>query len=65
MVKIEDVKIVDMELQPGHTLSLCMFVDVTNAAELRAAILRQSYEAAFINAMMVWRCKNYCCENNS
>ena len=53
MVKLEDIKIVDMELQPGHNLSLCMFVDVTNAAELRAAILRSSYEAAFINALMV------------
>mmetsp|Transcript_13733 Transcript_13733/g.29302 ORF Transcript_13733/g.29302 Transcript_13733/m.29302 type:complete len:182 (-) Transcript_13733:124-669(-) len=53
MVKFEDIKVVDMELQPGHSLSLCMFVDVTNAAELRAAILRQSYEAAFINALMI------------
>ncbi len=53
VVNIEDIKIVNMELQPGHNLSMCMFFDVTNAAELRAAILRQSFEAAFINAQMV------------
>jgi hypothetical protein len=52
-MKIEDVKVINMELQPDHKLLVCMFVEVSNAAELRAAVLKQSYDAAFINAQMV------------
>ena len=52
-MKLEDIKVIKMDLHPGHSLSLCMFTQVSNAADLRAAILRQSYDAAFINAQMV------------
>ena len=47
------MQVINMDLHPGHKISVCMFVEVSNSAELRSAILRQSYDAAFVNADMV------------
>ncbi len=55
MVNASDLRIVEMELHPGHRLLLCMFSRVENSADLHAALLRQEFDAAFINAQMVLR----------
>ena len=52
LMALEDhVKVVDLELHPGHKLTLCLFVNVLNAAELHSKV--QCFDASFINAEMV------------
>ena len=43
------------DLFPSHNLSVCLFEDVQNAAEVRKDILAQKFDAAFLDATMV-RC---------
>jgi len=45
--------IVQFELFPSRTLLLCLVEGVTNAAELRQEVLKQKFEASFIDAAMV------------
>jgi len=44
---------VQFELFPSRTLLLCLVEGVTNAAELRQEVLKQKFEASFIDAAMV------------
>jgi hypothetical protein len=41
------------ELFPARSLSLCLVEGVTNAAELREEVMKQKFEASFIDAAMV------------
>jgi hypothetical protein len=41
------------ELFPTRSLSLCLVEGVTNAAELREEVMKQKFEASFIDASMV------------
>ena len=41
------------ELFPARSLSLCLVEGVTNATELREEVMKQKFEASFIDASMV------------
>ena len=47
------VSVLNFELFPAHSLSICLVEGVTNAAELRQEVLQQKFEASFIDASMV------------
>ena len=46
---------IHFELFPTRSLSLCLVEGVTNAAELREEVMKQKFEASFIDASMVAR----------
>jgi len=47
------VEILSFELFPSHTMAVCLFEDVKNAAEIRAEVLQQKFDASFLDATMV------------
>ena len=49
----ETMTVLQFDLFPTHSLSLCLIEGVTNAAELRQEVLQQKFEASFIDAAMV------------
>ena len=49
----ETMTVLQFDLFPAHSLSLCLIKGVTNAAELRQEVLQQKFEASFIDAAMV------------
>lgn len=49
----QSVEKFSFELFPDHSMTVCLFEDVTNAAEIRKEILAQKFDAAFLDATMV------------
>ncbi len=41
------------ELFPDHSITMCLFEEVSNAAELRKEVMAQKFDAAFLDATMV------------
>jgi hypothetical protein len=46
-------EVLQFELFPSHTMTVCLVEDVENAAELRAEVLQQKFDASFLDAAMV------------
>lgn len=46
-------EVLQFELFPSHKMTVCLVEDVENAAELRAEVLQQKFDASFLDAAMV------------
>ncbi|KAJ1493912.1 kinase binding protein CGI-121-domain-containing protein [Baffinella frigidus] len=46
-------EVLQFELFPSHKMTVCLVEDVENAAELRAEVLQQKFDASFLDAAMI------------